>query len=225
MLNGTGGTSPGRRSMRSWGTLRTVRFWCETPPQRCMETTLWLWGELPPFSFLWSASIYLFLADSLTGFCASSLSTGKEETTSSLRYSTGTESTASRTLWPSAQSSSSSTTIATSHWRSTTPSSTSSCCIQSPNTSRWEGSSVEEVHIYILLSFQAVQLTFSSWIFSQDQVVKEDNIDAVGRKLCEFHQQYQEKNKEYDRLYEEYTRTSQVSPTCIEHQEFSSSIL
>ena len=46
---------------------------------------------------------------------------------------------------------------------------------------------------------------------SQDQVVKEDNIEAVGRKLCEYHQQYQEKNKEYDRLYEEYTRTSQVS--------------
>lgn len=42
-------------------------------------------------------------------------------------------------------------------------------------------------------------------------MVKEDNIEAVGRKLCEYHQQYQEKNKEYDRLYEEYTRTSQVS--------------
>lgn len=44
-------------------------------------------------------------------------------------------------------------------------------------------------------------------------MVKEDNIEAVGRKLCEYHQQYQEKNKEYDRLYEEYTRTSQVSST------------
>lgn len=42
-------------------------------------------------------------------------------------------------------------------------------------------------------------------------MVKEDNIEAVGRKLCEYHQQYQEKNKEYDHLYEEYTRTSQVS--------------
>ena len=40
--------------------------------------------------------------------------------------------------------------------------------------------------------------------------MKEDNIEAVGRKLCEYHQQFQEKNKEYDRLYEEYTRTSQV---------------
>lgn len=46
--------------------------------------------------------------------------------------------------------------------------------------------------------------------FSQDQVVKEDNIEAVGKKLHEYHQQYQEKNREYDRLYEEYTRTSQV---------------
>lgn len=43
----------------------------------------------------------------------------------------------------------------------------------------------------------------------QDQVVKEDNIEAVGKKLHEYHQQYQEKNREYDRLYEEYTRTSQ----------------
>ena len=56
-----------------------------------------------------------------------------------------------------------------------------------------------------------------SWLLTvvallpQDQVVKEDNIEAVGKKLCEYHQQYQLKNKEYDRLYEEYTRTSQVS--------------
>lgn len=40
-------------------------------------------------------------------------------------------------------------------------------------------------------------------------MVKEDNIDAVGKKLHEYHLQYQEKNREYDRLYEEYTRTSQ----------------
>lgn len=45
---------------------------------------------------------------------------------------------------------------------------------------------------------------------SQDQLVKEDNIDAVGKKLQEYHNQYQEKSKEYDRLYEEYTKTSQV---------------
>ncbi len=48
------------------------------------------------------------------------------------------------------------------------------------------------------------------FLFLQDQVVKEDNIEAVGKKLHEYHQQFQEKNKEYDRLYEEYTRTSQV---------------
>ncbi|EHB03369.1 Phosphatidylinositol 3-kinase regulatory subunit gamma [Heterocephalus glaber] len=45
--------------------------------------------------------------------------------------------------------------------------------------------------------------------YQQDQLVKEDNIDAVGKKLQEYHSQYQEKSKEYDRLYEEYTRTSQ----------------
>lgn len=44
----------------------------------------------------------------------------------------------------------------------------------------------------------------------QDQLVKEDNIDAVGKKLQEYHNQYQDKSKEYDRLYEEYTKTSQV---------------
>ena len=44
----------------------------------------------------------------------------------------------------------------------------------------------------------------------QDQLVKEDNIDAVGKKLQEYHNQYQEKSKEYDRLYEEYAKTSQV---------------
>uniref|UniRef100_A0A8C6UZ09 Phosphatidylinositol 3-kinase regulatory subunit alpha n=1 Tax=Neogobius melanostomus TaxID=47308 RepID=A0A8C6UZ09_9GOBI len=54
-----------------------------------------------------------------------------------------------------------------------------------------------------------VKLLYPISKHQQDQVVKEDNIDAVGRKLCEYHQQYQEKNKEYDRLYEEYTRTSQ----------------
>lgn len=41
-------------------------------------------------------------------------------------------------------------------------------------------------------------------------MVKEDSIEAVGKKLHEYHLQYQEKNREYDRLYEEYTRTSQV---------------
>ncbi|XP_030625561.1 phosphatidylinositol 3-kinase regulatory subunit alpha isoform X1 [Chanos chanos] len=54
-----------------------------------------------------------------------------------------------------------------------------------------------------------VKLQYPVSKHQQDQVVKEDNIDAVGKKLHEYHQQYQEKNKEYDRLYEEYTRTSQ----------------
>ncbi|TNN61234.1 Phosphatidylinositol 3-kinase regulatory subunit alpha [Liparis tanakae] len=45
-----------------------------------------------------------------------------------------------------------------------------------------------------------VKLLYPVSKHQQDQVVKEDNIEAVGRKLCEYHQQYQEKNKEYDRL-------------------------
>ncbi|XP_018600338.1 phosphatidylinositol 3-kinase regulatory subunit alpha isoform X1 [Scleropages formosus] len=54
-----------------------------------------------------------------------------------------------------------------------------------------------------------VKLQYPVSKHQQDQVVKEDNIEAVGKKLHEYHLQYQEKNKEYDRLYEEYTRTSQ----------------
>ncbi|KAA0716518.1 Phosphatidylinositol 3-kinase regulatory subunit alpha [Triplophysa tibetana] len=54
-----------------------------------------------------------------------------------------------------------------------------------------------------------VKLLYPVSKHQQDQVVKEDNIEAVGKKLQEYHQQYQEKNREYDRLYEEYTRTSQ----------------
>uniref|UniRef100_A0A671DJN8 Phosphoinositide-3-kinase regulatory subunit 3 n=1 Tax=Rhinolophus ferrumequinum TaxID=59479 RepID=A0A671DJN8_RHIFE len=54
-----------------------------------------------------------------------------------------------------------------------------------------------------------VKLMYPVSKYQQDQLVKEDNIDAVGKKLQEYHSQYQEKSKEYDRLYEEYTRTSQ----------------
>ncbi|XP_026521577.1 phosphatidylinositol 3-kinase regulatory subunit gamma [Notechis scutatus] len=54
-----------------------------------------------------------------------------------------------------------------------------------------------------------VKLMYPVSKYQQDQLVKEDNIDAVGKKLQEYHTQYQEKSKEYDRLYEEYTRTSQ----------------
>lgn len=40
--------------------------------------------------------------------------------------------------------------------------------------------------------------------------MKEDSIEAVGEQLKVYHEQYQEKSREYDVLYEEYTRTSQV---------------
>ncbi|XP_051553124.1 phosphatidylinositol 3-kinase regulatory subunit gamma-like isoform X2 [Myxocyprinus asiaticus] len=45
--------------------------------------------------------------------------------------------------------------------------------------------------------------------YQQDQVVKEDSIEAVGEQLKVYHEQYQEKSRKYDVLYEEYTRTSQ----------------
>ncbi|XP_075792013.1 phosphatidylinositol 3-kinase regulatory subunit gamma isoform X2 [Pelodiscus sinensis] len=54
-----------------------------------------------------------------------------------------------------------------------------------------------------------VKLMYPVSRYQQDQLVKEDNIDAVGKKLQEYHSQYQDKSKEYDRLYEEYTRTLQ----------------
>ncbi|XP_029562502.1 phosphatidylinositol 3-kinase regulatory subunit gamma isoform X1 [Salmo trutta] len=45
--------------------------------------------------------------------------------------------------------------------------------------------------------------------YQQDQVVKGDNVEAVGEQLKVYHEQCQEKSREYDVLYEEYTRTSQ----------------
>ncbi|XP_068106151.1 phosphatidylinositol 3-kinase regulatory subunit alpha isoform X1 [Hyperolius riggenbachi] len=54
-----------------------------------------------------------------------------------------------------------------------------------------------------------VRLLYPVSRLQQDQVVKEDNIEAVGKKLHEYHTQFQEKNQEYDKLYEDYTRTSQ----------------
>ncbi|KAM4745739.1 phosphatidylinositol 3-kinase regulatory subunit alpha-like [Anableps anableps] len=54
-----------------------------------------------------------------------------------------------------------------------------------------------------------VKLLYPVSKHQQDQVVKEDSVEAVGKKLYEYHLQYQEKSREYDRLYEEYTRTSQ----------------
>ncbi|XP_057713124.1 phosphatidylinositol 3-kinase regulatory subunit beta isoform X2 [Corythoichthys intestinalis] len=41
------------------------------------------------------------------------------------------------------------------------------------------------------------------------QLVKENSIEEVGEQLKVYHEQYQEKSREYDTLYEEYTRTSQ----------------
>lgn len=65
----------------------------------------------------------------------------------------------------------------------------------------------------ILLRKTCFAWRLNSFLYVQDQLVKEDNIDAVGKKLQEYHAQYQEKSKEYDKLYEEYTRTSQVGST------------
>lgn len=42
------------------------------------------------------------------------------------------------------------------------------------------------------------------------QLVKENSIEEVGEQLKVYHEQFQEKSREYDLLYEEYTRTSQV---------------
>lgn len=39
-------------------------------------------------------------------------------------------------------------------------------------------------------------------------------MEAVGEQLKVYHQQYQDKSWEYDLLYEEYTRTSQVCGHC-----------
>ncbi|XP_077306860.1 phosphatidylinositol 3-kinase regulatory subunit gamma [Lithobates pipiens] len=54
-----------------------------------------------------------------------------------------------------------------------------------------------------------VKLLYPVSRYQQDQLVKEDSIDAVGKKLQEYHGQFQDKSREYDRLYEEYTKTSQ----------------
>lgn len=48
------------------------------------------------------------------------------------------------------------------------------------------------------------------YAFCIAQLVKENSIEEVGEQLKVYHEQYQEKSREYDSLYEEYTRTSQV---------------
>ncbi|KAM8940371.1 phosphatidylinositol 3-kinase regulatory subunit beta [Pelodytes ibericus] len=45
--------------------------------------------------------------------------------------------------------------------------------------------------------------------YQQDQVVKEDSIEAVGEQLKVYNQQYRQKSRAFDTLYEEYTRTTQ----------------
>lgn len=57
--------------------------------------------------------------------------------------------------------------------------------------------------------------TFCCCCCPQEQVVvvKEDSVDVAGRKLKEYHSQYQEKSKDFDRLYEAFTKTSQVKNT------------
>lgn len=46
-------------------------------------------------------------------------------------------------------------------------------------------------------------------VCTQDELVEEDSVDVAGRKLQEYHSQYQEKSQEFDRLYEAYSKTSQ----------------
>ncbi|XP_075719123.1 phosphatidylinositol 3-kinase regulatory subunit beta [Rhinoderma darwinii] len=45
--------------------------------------------------------------------------------------------------------------------------------------------------------------------YQQDQIVKEDSVEAVGEQLKIYSQQYRDKSRECDSLYEEYTRTTQ----------------
>lgn len=49
----------------------------------------------------------------------------------------------------------------------------------------------------------------------------EVDIDAVGEQLRIFQEQYKEKSKEYDRLYETFNKTSQVQ----QHRNHQDSIL
>lgn len=60
---------------------------------------------------------------------------------------------------------------------------------------------MKKLNVYIYLFF--------IFYFFKCQV-KGDSVDVAGRKLKEVHSQYQEKTKEFDRLYEAFTKTSQV---------------
>ncbi|XP_075759041.1 phosphatidylinositol 3-kinase regulatory subunit beta isoform X2 [Pelodiscus sinensis] len=77
------------------------------------------------------------------------------------------------------------------------------------------GSVVELIHHYRHESLAQYNAKLDSKLlypvskYQQDQVVKEDSVEAVGEQLKVYHQQYQDKSREYDLLYEEYTRTLQ----------------
>ncbi|XP_075060795.1 phosphatidylinositol 3-kinase regulatory subunit beta isoform X2 [Mixophyes fleayi] len=53
------------------------------------------------------------------------------------------------------------------------------------------------------------QLLYPMSKYQQDQIVKEDSVEAVGEQLKIYNQQYRDKSREFDSLYEEYTRTTQ----------------
>lgn len=54
-----------------------------------------------------------------------------------------------------------------------------------------------------------IKLLYPMSKYQQDQIVKEDSVEAVGEQLKVYHQQYRDKSREFDSLYEEYTRTTQ----------------
>lgn len=67
----------------------------------------------------------------------------------------------------------------------------------------------DPLELCVVVSFIKVVILLSS-AFCTAQLVKENSIEEVGEQLKVYHEQYQEKSREYDSLYEEYTRTSQV---------------
>lgn len=157
----------------------------------------------------------------MISFCAFS---GKTGTTSWSRFTTAMGSTASRTPSHSPQSWSSFGTTSTIHWWSTTPPWTSCSPIPCPASSRL-------VSAIVLCFFKKnvgqksdTAQMFDRWFLLNTEEhyelsifkcnfwlqVKEDTVDVAGRKLKEVHGQYQEKTKEFDRLYEAFTKTSQV---------------
>ncbi|CAI9564011.1 unnamed protein product, partial [Staurois parvus] len=54
-----------------------------------------------------------------------------------------------------------------------------------------------------------IKLQYPMSKYQQDQIVKEDSVEAVGEQLKVYNQQYRDKSREFDSLYEEYTRTTQ----------------